>query len=753
MDYADPHDSGYGGSDSTQSSLHPDRYDHDHISSLEVFSQDLQKAIANSFPRPKTSYSSVHVLLLRWAGDDLNVQKEITPLEDVFEHQYKFNTEQWDIPSQSSTRALQTKLYDFQNCHQSEDELLIVYYGGHGDADRRGRSIWAANKMPDSPTLNWSSLQHLLETAIPHVLIILDCCYAANAARDTSEGTIKELLAACGRENPTLGVGIRSFTICIIEELQAFGAGPFTVSMLHSRLITMRWRLVYTPVYALLSEHGGHSIELAPQSASTPAGQFCEANNSDIDEDMMDVSSPEARVATDTRVLLSVSISDDATCDIAEWKKWLVHEAPLVVTQIEVRVEAVYKSHSAMLIVSMPVVVWNCLPNKAAYRFVGFVKSGNLDQTHLDLANENERIAVTVSSQQREITSMKKQMQLFEDRTSSASDALNKERDVVKDSQSDIPERPKATGSSLLAQQEANMQRQRLSERKEQKWANERRISEDNIRIAEDRHATLLAHQSAEDKAIAVAPKNMKEPHTDARPTKIRKLDNTSKSPKHTKIRPTTLPPSGPPTPDFTPLNPEDSEDSEDPYEDGYFRAEDGRWHSSPMTEEGSKQHKQPPDIFAGALPFKGLELPPTWETPGLVYWATPPSSKNPSPLYVGQSSETVRELGNRKPVWSYSNEETTLLQQPVEKPNEEAWANSSAQSKISAPAPKDMKESPSNARPQPVRSNLLRFGHPRVPADIHPFFDQYKRKDERVAAFDQVFTAGHQSLPAMTKF
>lgn len=96
--------------------------------------------------------------------------------------------------------------------------------------------------------LYWSSLQPLLETAVPNVLIILDCCFAANAARDTTTGTTKELLAACGRENPTLGVGERSFTSALIDELKGFGSDAFTVAMLHSRLVTMRWRLEYTPV-------------------------------------------------------------------------------------------------------------------------------------------------------------------------------------------------------------------------------------------------------------------------------------------------------------------------------------------------------------------------------------------------------------------------------------------------------------------------------------------------------------------------
>ncbi|KAL8986954.1 MAG: hypothetical protein Q9169_008742, partial [Polycauliona sp. 2 TL-2023] len=257
---------------------------------------------------------------------------------------------------------------------------------------------------------------HLLENAIPHVLIILDCCYAANAVRDTSESTTKEILAACGRENPTLGVGARSFTSALIEELQAFGEQPFTVAMLHNRLITMRWRLAFTPVYALLSEHGGHSIELAPQPAAEHTIHPFNGGNSNHDEDMMDITAPEA-IAKGTRVLLAVSISNDAIGDIVEWKQWLVNGAPRIITQIEVKVEGVFKSHSTMLVVSLPIVAWDRLPDKAAYRFIGFVKSENLNQTQLCSDKEGEPPAPTISDQQREMEALKQRMQLHERNT------------------------------------------------------------------------------------------------------------------------------------------------------------------------------------------------------------------------------------------------------------------------------------------------------------------------------------------------
>ena len=112
---------------------------------LETFAQDLNQALQTSFPSKLNPYTSVHVLLLRWAEDDLGVQTEISALREVFETRFHFDVEEWQIPSVNSMRILQKKLYGFQEAHQDQKELLIVYYGGHAKADhRRGRSIWQA---------------------------------------------------------------------------------------------------------------------------------------------------------------------------------------------------------------------------------------------------------------------------------------------------------------------------------------------------------------------------------------------------------------------------------------------------------------------------------------------------------------------------------------------------------------------------------------------------------------------------------
>ena len=262
-----------------------------------------------------------------------------------------------------------------------------------------------SNCQPNSPFLHWSSLQPLLETAVPHVLIILDCCHAATAVRDTTEGTTKEILAACGRESPTTGVGQRSFTTALIEEMESFNGAPFTATMLHSRLVTMRWRLKYTPIYALLSEHGGNSITICPfldvgASARPESQLLAELDATDhSQEGPASITSDDSLLLEtslkQTRVLLSVSVVQDAIHDVSQWVSWLTTAAPWDVRKVDVKVESIYKSHSTLIIVSIPTYAWSRLPERPAYRFVGFIRSEDIFQY---AKSSTPSIAETLSS-------------------------------------------------------------------------------------------------------------------------------------------------------------------------------------------------------------------------------------------------------------------------------------------------------------------------------------------------------------------
>lgn len=70
--------------------------------------------------------------------------QEIEDLSATLETQFGFETHQWNIPNiRKASNALDSKLVEFRNSHDSPLELIIIYYGGHG-YEEKGQSIWSA---------------------------------------------------------------------------------------------------------------------------------------------------------------------------------------------------------------------------------------------------------------------------------------------------------------------------------------------------------------------------------------------------------------------------------------------------------------------------------------------------------------------------------------------------------------------------------------------------------------------------------
>ena len=116
-----------------------------HVKDLANFGQTLTEAAAAAYPTTGTSarYKAVHVLLLSWANDDLGVFEEISELDGAFTSVYGYATEQWRIPSTRSHNSLAKQLTEFLERYESEDNLLIVYYGGHGRMNDNRQCVWS----------------------------------------------------------------------------------------------------------------------------------------------------------------------------------------------------------------------------------------------------------------------------------------------------------------------------------------------------------------------------------------------------------------------------------------------------------------------------------------------------------------------------------------------------------------------------------------------------------------------------------
>lgn len=115
-----------------------------HVRDIGVLSDILNSAASAAFPnRGFSRYKEVHALLLSWEDDNLGVIDEVIELEDVFRHTYRFEVEVWRIPTGRSHNSLAAKILGFLNDYESKDNLLIVYYGGHGYMNDDPQCVWS----------------------------------------------------------------------------------------------------------------------------------------------------------------------------------------------------------------------------------------------------------------------------------------------------------------------------------------------------------------------------------------------------------------------------------------------------------------------------------------------------------------------------------------------------------------------------------------------------------------------------------
>lgn len=74
-------------------------------------------------------------------------------------------------------------------------------------------------------------------------------------------------------------------------------------------------------------------------------------------------------------VMISLALEDNQRLDINAWEQWLASFPALAKY---VKVQGVFKSHSTLLLLSMPVTLWDLLPEDQACSFVAFIRSNNL---------------------------------------------------------------------------------------------------------------------------------------------------------------------------------------------------------------------------------------------------------------------------------------------------------------------------------------------------------------------------------------
>ncbi|KAG5985388.1 hypothetical protein E4U55_003616 [Claviceps digitariae] len=268
----------------------------------------------------------------------------------------------------------------------------------------------------------WSAIQTLLERSKSDVLILLDCCAGAASATFPNGNSITETISASSWDAIAPDPGRYSFTNALIEVLQEWRMRTFSAAMLHAEVLARlkhprpiningkHFEARSTPVHFMMTaNHKAPSIELSrvlprekatepipgPAHAHYTVSPLSTGRAADFGDDGIPSGLASNEPNEDTpHVMISLALEDDQQLDISAWEQWL-GAFPSMAKYV--KVQGVFRSHSTLMLVSLPVMVWDLLPDDPAISFVAFIRSNNLA---LQKGSLSGSIAVPDSSHQ-----------------------------------------------------------------------------------------------------------------------------------------------------------------------------------------------------------------------------------------------------------------------------------------------------------------------------------------------------------------
>ncbi|KIV96192.1 hypothetical protein PV10_00088 [Exophiala mesophila] len=268
-------------------------------------------------------YSKVSVLPIMFEDVEpgFELEEELNGLEKCFVQHFNFHVyEIFKIPTTNAQGAVERTIRELIGRHGKKDELVIVVYAGHGIDTRgdskiqsgRGPAMWAARAAYDPTNLvDWSSIQPSLHIAPCDTLIILNCCFAGNAALGGMKGT-NEILAASDRQSLAY-IHERSFMRAVIKVLTELKSSrsSLTINMIRDRLDSYNrndrneWEWIASPYHKRYPNLDHPSIKL--QALPNP--------NTAIDRPTTSTQTP----LTPSSFYVKVSLDSHSNVSLAEW--------------------------------------------------------------------------------------------------------------------------------------------------------------------------------------------------------------------------------------------------------------------------------------------------------------------------------------------------------------------------------------------------------------------------------------------------
>ncbi|KAK4144284.1 uncharacterized protein C8A04DRAFT_27970 [Dichotomopilus funicola] len=378
---------------------------------FEAFARHLQDAaihIQQQTLKPK--HTSVSVLLLRWE-EDVSVEPDLLALERVFRERYHYQTDRWAIPTvPNPSIKLGVQMASFLD-NARPDHLLIIYYAGYGYVGPDNQLYWACHSREDAAKLKWDGVRCLFEDAQSEILLLLDSCAVRDAPMAGSHGA-KQAIAAYTPDQAPFEPGPRSFTASLSDALHKLGSSgrPFSVQKLYDDIRQQRQQESArstngspskptsapekSPAFFTLTPAKGQGIILVPldpksaQLQSPPHSADETQNGWRTKPEDRPLNPDEVIDLTldEQRALVCTTFVGDASPEMTFFNQWL-HDMPGTTSKITV--EGMFLGPPTMLLISMPLNVWNVVQHDKVCCFLGYISSHNMTHLYQRLVNSH----------------------------------------------------------------------------------------------------------------------------------------------------------------------------------------------------------------------------------------------------------------------------------------------------------------------------------------------------------------------------
>lgn len=250
--------------------------------------------------------------------------------------------------------------------------------------------------------MKWGGVRCLFEDAQSDILLLLDTCAVHDSPVAGSHGT-KQAIAAYSPGQRDSEYTSRSFTAYLAESLYNLSSGrSFTVQRLYEEIMRQRQHDISSkpvngggpklhpperiPTIFTLTPGKTNTITLSPLRPGATGGEEHHANETNGQSSHQDLpfgSGPVPDLTFDeARVLVCTTFVGEASPDMVFYNQWL-QNTPAIASKITM--EGMFLGPPTMLLVSMPLPVWNVVQHDKVCCFLGYVNSHNMIDLYKNL--------------------------------------------------------------------------------------------------------------------------------------------------------------------------------------------------------------------------------------------------------------------------------------------------------------------------------------------------------------------------------